>query len=66
MYPTSVPGFKVATALIVYGIETLSSSFRMILEMKVATALIVYGIETVIVRNDVKLFCCNSTYRLRY
>ena len=61
---------NVATALTVYGIETviallmLSTGF-----IWVATALTVYGIETqfLLRRLKIKHHCrCNSSYRLRY
>ena len=60
----------VATALTVYGIETLLESGILITwSGKVATALTVYGIETNLqpVSGANSLYaCCNSAYRLRY
>ena len=60
----------VATALTVYGIETIETrKFTLTSDAKVATALTVYGIETQLVAmiflNPMSL-CCNSPYRLRY
>ena len=58
----------VATALTVYGIETLTDISTTISSLSsVATALTVYGIETVQISLVERAnFCCNSTYRLRY
>ena len=59
---------RVATALTVYGIETLTDISTTISSLSsVATALTVYGIETVQISLVERAnFCCNSTYRLRY
>ena len=35
-------------------------------QTKVATVLTVYGIETLKIMESLTIFCCNSTYRLRY
>ena len=59
----------VATALTVYGIETLESESPDIFKLLVATALTVYGIETPsqsLSTSDKDITGCNSTYRLRY
>ena len=56
----------VATALTVYGIETMCSFRIELLLCGVATALTVYGIETDRVYTFVRASGCNSTYRLRY
>ena len=59
----------VATALTVYGIETIWYRLLSSIFFLVATALTVYGIETIVelsVGKATKLSSCNSTYRLRY
>ena len=60
---------EVATALTVYGIETLLLMQHKLECALVATALTVYGIETnnekIIIR-DAMDDGCNSSYRLRY
>ena len=59
--------YAVATALTVYGIETLWLLHKLLIVHDVATALTVYGIETSGPAITINLFfCCNSTYRLRY
>ena len=61
---------QVATALTVYGIETLlkQKDLYSIYGYKVATALTVYGIETFFLRCALVITTssCNSSYRLRY
>ena len=60
---------QVATALTVYGIETLRNIVNMLCSiLLVATALTVYGIETVLLHTKPSMpYCsCNSSYRLRY
>ena len=58
----------VATALTVYGIETLNNLVKIISNFGVATALTVYGIETPEFTEDIREsgVRCNSPYRLRY
>ena len=60
----------VATVLTVYGIETiLNLSDKLTRLIGVATVLTVYGIETYrswASSTHQLVFCCNSTYRLRY
>ena len=57
----------VATALTVYGIETINTLLLRIIIVCVATALTVYGIETATGSKLTNSFMrCNSTYRLRY
>ena len=66
---TGLLRYAVATALTVYGIETIVTPLDgMELDRPVATALTVYGIETYIVRQARENYfvSCNSTYRLRY
>ena len=67
--PTSSIGSNmmvVATALTVYGIETMVGYVLTVRDI-VATALTVYGIETAFyIKPAYYVFCCNSTYRLRY
>ena len=65
--PTTL--YSVATALTVYGIETIILSRNFDFLDMVATALTVYGIETlkdIQNKNYLTILCCNSTYRLRY
>ena len=64
---TALLRHAVATALTVYGIETLNNGTGFASGF-VATALTVYGIETSIFAlcQEIKLFRCNSPYRLRY
>ena len=64
---TGLLRYAVATAPTVYGIETVSCSFK-IRWLFVATAPTVYGIETVkFIRHLInRRISCNSTYRLRY
>ena len=58
----------VATALTVYGIETIYPPSTPTGKDTVATALTVYGIETYrSAITDIGFYCrCNSTYCLRY
>ena len=58
----------VATALTVYGIETVARGYMPGVFRTVATALTVYGIETSekLLNVTVDASRCNSTYRLRY
>ena len=63
---TGFLGPAVATALTVYGIETIAFS-NAAFTLRVATALTVYGIETLTTKLAcLQLLSCNSTYRLRY
>ena len=64
---TGFLGPAVATVLTVYGIETIYHPHHLDLVIQVATVLTVYGIETgSMSSNKYTIFCCNSTYRLRY
>ena len=65
---TVLLGPAVATALTVYGIETILETPLNLAIISVATALTVYGIETftISIASLVVILGCNSTYRLRY